>query len=457
MKKKSLINGFLLFAGLLAFLYLANFYTTNFVHDDPHHVPNPLLFLWLATILFFGKIAAGIIERLKKPTVLGELLIGLLLGNVALIGITFLEPIKTTPVINFLAQLGAVILYFQAGLASQLENIRKTWKQTIIIAILGLTFSFGLYYLILPYLFPGQQQIVYLFFAYALSPTGTGVAARVLQDMGKINHPDSQLVLSTGAIDNIISYIVLALFTGIATTGSVDSGYTIGILTKVLTLIAGIFIFCIFLLPKLTTFIASVYSGRALKFGLSFSIALMAAFLAQSTGISPIIGAFAAGLAINPLYFNSFKPSALLLNIEQIHRETKNEKSSPGIEHARDHDMEDMFTTPAFLLVTIFFVVSGMTVSLTEIANAQFLFSGALLLLIAIISKFAAVFVVRRSFKNILAAGLVPRVTTTLVFATVGKALGILPVNIYSMTIFMVMLTAFTAPLLIAAFAKNQN
>jgi Kef-type K+ transport system membrane component KefB len=98
-----------------------------------------------------------------------------------------------------------------------------------------------------------------------------------------------------------------------------------------------------------------------------------------------------------------------------------------------------------------------MTVSLTEIANAQFLFSGALLLLIAIISKFAAVFVVRRSFKNILAAGLVPRVTTTLVFATVGKALGILPVNIYSMTIFMVMLTAFTAPLLIAAFAKNQN
>jgi Kef-type K+ transport system membrane component KefB len=455
MKKKSLITGFILFAGLLAFLFVADYYTINFVHEDPHHVPNPLLFLWLAIILFFGKIAAGIIERLKKPTVLGELLVGLLLGNVAMIGITFLEPIKTTPVINFLAQLGAVILYFQAGLASQLDNVRKSWKQALSIALLGLGFSFTIYTLLLPFIFPEQSQLVYFFVAYALSPTGTGVAARVLQDIGKIQHSDAQLVLSTGAIDNIISYIVLAMFTAVISSGSINPAYSLSILGKVLVFIIGIFFFCIYLLPRLSQFIAQVYSGRALKFGFSFSIALCAAFLAQSIGISPIIGAFTAGLAINPKYFDFFKPAILANKAEQSAIKISKKEKKP--DSAQNKDLEEMYTTPAFLLVTIFFVVSGMAVNLREIANPLFLFYGIILLVAAVASKFFAVFVVRRDFKNILAAGLVPRVTTTLVFATVGKSLGLLPINIYSMIILTVILTAFASPILISNFANNTN
>ncbi|MDZ4284400.1 MAG: cation:proton antiporter, partial [Patescibacteria group bacterium] len=123
------------FGAIVTFVLVSS--SSAFASDEAHGVPGlGMMLLWVAAILFIAK-SASLVERIGQPAVLGELLAGIALGNAALVGITFFEPLKTDALMRFFAELGAVILLFQAGLESNLAKIATVGGRAFIVAVLG--------------------------------------------------------------------------------------------------------------------------------------------------------------------------------------------------------------------------------------------------------------------------------------------------------------------------------
>ncbi len=423
--------------------------------------PSSFIILWLAVILFYGKIS-GAIERLGQPSVLGELIMGGILGNIALLGIHFMQPVKTDPTIDFLMQLGTIILFFQAGLATDLRNIRSFFWKALGLAIIGLTLSVGIFYFTLPFFIKDIPPIVILYLALTLAPTGVGETARILQDLGKLKLKSSQLIISAGALDNIICFIIQAVLIAFIRDSTIHFTQT-GILTaEVLGLILAIILFGVLILPFAVKFLAGIYSERSLKFALTFGIALFAAYFAQSIGVSPVIGAFWAGVAINPNYFTFFKYSPLLTQIESMLSMKmllmkKTGESTKTIKQAEIQDLESMFTTPAFLLVSIFFVVTGMSIDLKMLISPQFLLAAIFFTLLAFGAKILAAFIIEKRVKSITGIGMSPKGVPTLVFAEIGRRIGILTPELVSLIVFIVMMTTLIAPIIMTRLFKKMK
>ena len=97
--------------------------------------------LSIAVILLFAKFSS-LVEKIGQPSVLGELVIGILLGNAALVGINVFEPIKSDIFIPFLAELGVIILLFQVGLESNIKQMQKVGLQAFLVAAVGVVVPF---------------------------------------------------------------------------------------------------------------------------------------------------------------------------------------------------------------------------------------------------------------------------------------------------------------------------
>ena len=127
-------------------------------------------FFWLGVILLLSRVAT-LIERFGQPAVLGELIVGIFLGNLVLLGWHGAEALKHAPVIHFLAQLGVVILLFQVGLESNIEEIRRVGPRVVVVSVLGVAVPFFLGYAVLPPIFlPEMTFKVGCFSVQCLAP-----------------------------------------------------------------------------------------------------------------------------------------------------------------------------------------------------------------------------------------------------------------------------------------------
>ena len=192
----------------------------------------PSTFVWIVLILLAAR-TASLVERIGQPAVLGELLVGVLLGNLALVGLNGLEPIKTNEIIKFLAELGVVILLFQVGLESNVQQMRRVGMRALSVALVGVMAPFLLgAYLVGPLLLPGLPSVAYLFIGAILTATSVGITARVFRDLGQLQTPEAQVVLGAAVIDDVIGLIILAVVSAIVSAGTVDLGAIVGITGK---------------------------------------------------------------------------------------------------------------------------------------------------------------------------------------------------------------------------------
>jgi len=144
-------------------------------------------FLWIAVILVAAKLAS-LVEKFGQPAVLGELVMGVILGNLVLVGLDVFEPIKQDSIIAFLAELGVVILLFQIGLESNIKQMKSVGLPAFLVAILGVVVPFILgAYVVGPWLLPDLTQNAYLFIGATLTATSVGITARVFKDLGKLH------------------------------------------------------------------------------------------------------------------------------------------------------------------------------------------------------------------------------------------------------------------------------
>jgi Kef-type K+ transport system membrane component KefB len=423
----------------------------------PHSVA--ATFLFMVVILLAAKFS-GVIERFGQSAVLGELIIGIILGNLALIGFPLLDPAKEDTIILFLAELGVVILLFQVGLESNIKDMLRVGGRAFAVAVVGVILPFFLATLFVgPWLLPGLSSNAYLFLGATLTATSVGITARVFRDLGKLQTPEARIVLGAAVIDDVLGLIILAVVSAIVTIGSISAETMGWIVIKAVLFLLGSILIGHVSAPKLGAGLAKIHAGTGMKFTLAICFCLLFAALAQLIGLAPIVGAFAAGLVLDPVHFRYFKDASVITDVKEALHEAEpqtGEHIARIIDRHAHRHIEDLIEPIGLFFVPIFFVMTGMAVRLETLFDLSVLLIALGVTAAAFAGKIAAGIVAGRVKKWIVGFGMVPRGEVGLIFATIGRGLGVISDEVYSIVIIMVILSTLLTPPILTILLKRQ-
>lgn len=400
----------------------------------------------LSVILIAAKIGAEICERyLKQPAVLGELLAGVLLSPFLFgSGIPFFEggalfPAPTESIgipvpapLFALAQMGAVILLFLAGLETDLKQFLKYATAATLVAIGGiiLPFAFGTYLTVAFGLADNFYDANALFVGSILTATSVGITARVLGDINKLDTPEGVTILGAAVVDDVLGILVLSIVIALGAaeaSGASINFREIGIIgLRAIGFWVGLMVVGILTAPLIERAL-NWFKTRGTVVALALALCFIASFLAEWAGLAMIIGAYAIGLSL------SSRPIAkeLIESIESIYH----------------------------LVVPIFFVVTGMMVNLNAVGGMPVF--AIVITLSAIAGKWIGCFfpAVGMGFNligaNRVGVGMIPRGEVALIVAQVGIAKGIIGEGIYGVCIIMTFVTTLFAPIILAPIFKR--
>ncbi len=400
------------------------------------HGLDPLVLLSVAIILVVAKVGGEIFERLHQPAVLGELIGGIIVGNLALIGFAWLEPLKTNEVIAALAEIGVILLLFEVGLESDLSQMLEVGWSALFVALAGITASFFLGWGVAAFFAPGTSTLAHVFIGATLCATSVGITARVLKDMNKLDAREARIILGAAIIDDVLCLIILALAVG--AINSVAAGASLGarefgiIAVKALAFFVGVIACGRYLVPRLFR-AAGKFKSRGVLLALAISFCFALAWAAAEVGLAPIIGAFAAGLVLEESNFDYFP-------------------------NQDKYDLQQLLAPVTALLVPVFFVMVGARVDLRSFARPESIGLMLALTLAAILGKQAcALGIVERGINRLsIGFGMIPRGEVELIFAGIGAALvlpntqgmmePVIDATTFSAIVGMVIITTFVAP-----------
>lgn len=337
--------------------------------------------------------AGGLVAAtLGQPRVLGELAAGLLAGSLPLFGVHGLEFLKTDPSVDAVSRVAVIVLMFQAGLGSTVGEMKKLGAPALLIAVCGVCGSFVAVWIVSHLLLPSATGFVQIFVAASLTATSVGITARVLGELGRARSSTAQVILAAAVFDDVIALVVLAVMTG--------SGSAPLVLAKASAFLVGGLGIGTFVSPRLLSLasrsMAIVLLGSALAFCFAMS------WLASLFGLAPIVGAFAAGLAVEEWHYRDF-----------INR--------------RERTLDDLLAPLASWLVPVFFVVIGIRTDLSGLAHPAVLVLALALTTAAVAGKWlcavGAAAARARVDRAAVALGMIPRGEVTLIFANLGAAM----------------------------------
>ncbi|MBI5886864.1 MAG: cation:proton antiporter [Deltaproteobacteria bacterium] len=420
----------------------------------------PLIFLWIAIILMLAKVSS-LVERLGQPAVLGELLIGVACGSLYLVGIDFFDPIKSSPIIHFMAELGVVILLFQIGIESSVKTMMKVGVPSFLVACVGVILPLCAIYFLGPLIVPGLSSTAYLFLGATMTATSVGITARVLQDLNQSNCPEARIIIGAAVIDDVLGLIILAVVSAIVTRGTVDVGTVSVIVIKAVVFLGGGVLLGTWLAPRLSRFFSAIHTGIGMKFAVVISFGLVFAYLAALVGLAPIVGAFTAGLILTPVYFNQFSEPPFIDDLRKAVKEVNGSvvgKIEQVIEtHSHKH-IEEFTSHLGHFFLPIFFVLTGMQVKIAALYDMKVLVMSLLILVIAIITKVVAGLAAGRGVSKLtVGVGMIPRGEVGLIFANMGKAMGVMDDTVFSAIVVVIMLTTLITPPMLAAVFKRAD
>jgi len=374
-------------------------------------------FLQLAAILALTKIAAEFCERvLKQPAVIGELIIGCLIGPSVL---RWIAP--TDPAIATIAGIGAVLLLFEVGLECDLSDLLKVGWVSALVAVIGMVLPFvGGYFASLAL---GLKGLPPIFIGAALTATSIGVTARVLKDLNLLQSKEARIILGAAIMDDVLGLIVLAVVTALAESGVISIGAVASITGVALAFLVGAIVVGAWLSPHILR-AAHKMHAPATEAAAALVLCFALAGLADIARLAPIIGAFAAGL--------------ILARTEQkVHFEEKIKAVS------------DLF-------VPFFFVFVGSQLDLALLNPAtpdgqQTWKIGLVLAGIAVVGKMLCGFLAPSKGINrfLIGSGMVPRGEVGLVFAAVGLQKGILSAPLFGAILLVVICADVLTPVLL--------
>jgi Kef-type K+ transport system membrane component KefB len=396
-------------------------------HIDPiGHVA-----LALVVILAVAKLGGHLAVRLGQPAVLGELVGGVLVGNLSLLGFSGLESFKTDASIDMLSRIGVLILLFEVGLESTVGQMLRVGASALLVATLGVAVPFALGWGVGAWLLPEQGSYVHAFLGATLTATSVGITARVLKDLDRSQSNEARIVLGAAVIDDVLGLVILAVVTGVITAadrgGSLQAGSIVLILAKAAGFLVGALVLGVLVSRRLFS-LASKLRARGVLLATGLSLCFLLSWLSGVIGLAPIVGAFAAGLILEDVHYRDF-----------VNR--------------GEHGLEELIHPISSFLVPIFFVVMGMRTDLESFLEPGVLGLAAALTVVAIAGKQVCGFGVLGKGIDRLTVGLgmIPRGEVGLIFANIGLTLSVGGQRIineatFSAVIVMVIVTTMVAP-----------
>lgn len=389
--------------------------------------------LALIVVLLAAKLGGDLFERFHQPAVLGELILGMVIGNLHLLGFHGFEAFKHDITLEILAEIGVIILLFEVGLENTVKDMMKVGVASFMVATFGVIAPFFLGWGVGVVFLPHEGMLVHIFLGATLTATSVGITARVLKDLGKIDTREARIILGAAVIDDILGLVILAIVTGVisaAAAGSNDgisSAHILWIIAKAVLFILGAVVVGKLILPA--------YFKAAFRLkgkGVFLSFALMVCFglsyVAGEIGLAPIVGAFAAGLILEDIHYKDFRD-------------------------AGEHDIHDLIEPIATFLVPIFFVSMGMKVELITFTHVEILGFAAILTLAAIIGKQVCGLAIfeKGVHRLTIGLGMIPRGEVGLIFAGIGAKLvldgeAVISTATYSAVVIMVIVTTLVTP-----------
>jgi Kef-type K+ transport system membrane component KefB len=406
--------------------------------------------LWLALILMSARLFAPLAERIGFPAVLGELLLGVLLGNLSLFGVGLFDTIAKDPIIAFIAELGVIVLLLQIGLETRLADLVQVGGRATAVGVVGIAVPFALgAFVVGPLLLPGLSQNAYLFLGATLAATSVGITGRVFRDLGRLGTPAARIVLGAAVIDDVLGLVILAVVSSLVQVGSVSVGEVSWIIAKAVLFLGGSIWIGRMIAPHSSRWLARLDAGPSMLFAQVLATGLALAWLAHAVGLAPIIGAFAAGLLFEPLFLKDFERPQIVRDIEPLlpaDQPTLAERLRPILLRHAGHQHEHMIEPIGYFFVPVFFVLTGMQVDLRTLADPQIVAVALGITAAAVAGKLAAGALARSAGGWVVGWGMVPRGEVGLIFAMVGKQLGVMDEAMFSVIVIMVILTTLITP-----------
>ncbi len=418
--------------------------------------------LWLALILMSARLFAPLAQRIGFPAVLGELLLGVALGSMPLLGITLFTTIAQDPIVAFIAELGVIVLLLQIGLETQLKDMVAVGPRAFGVGVVGIVMPFILgAWVVGPWLLPGKDVNAYLFLGATLSATSVGITGRVFRDLGKLDSPAARIVLGAAVIDDVLGLVILAVVSSLVSIGTVSAGAVGLILAKAVLFLGGSIGIGRFIAPWTSRSLARLDAGPSMLFAQVLATALALAWLAHVMGLAPIIGAFAAGLLFEPVFLRDFERPALVREIEPLLPAGEPElveRLRPILLKHTGHQHEHMIEPIGYFFVPVFFVLTGMQVDLRTLADPSILAIGLGVTAAAIVGKlFAGLAAGREAGAWLVGWGMVPRGEVGLIFAMTGRQLGVMSEAMFSVIVIMVIFTTLITPPVLTVLLRRAQ
>ncbi len=395
----------------------------------------PVLFA-LVLVLLGARLGGALFERLGQPSVLGEVLAGVVIGNLGLFGWHAMDGLRHLPALEVLAQIGILFLLFDVGLSCEMGKLLAVGRSALLVASLGVAATIGLGWAASAWLLPNLPSLAHGFLAATLCATSIGITARVLSDLGHAGSREGRIVLGAAVVDDVIGLVVL----GVATAASARAESGAALDPGALGLLAG----------KAIAFLAvAIVAGRWIArraFGLgtrlpgtgvlltlALTFCFAVAWLAGVTGLAPIVGAFCAGLVLEEAHYGG------LVERDPARR-----------------DVRSLLEPLRGFLAPIFFVLIGTRIDLATFDPGAALGLSLALTAVVVVSRLGCAAGVLEPGADRLTVGLgmLPRGEVSLIFAGVGATLTVRgqrvldPARFSAIVVVVTLTTLLTPPLL---------
>jgi Kef-type K+ transport system membrane component KefB len=375
----------------------------------------------LGILLFAAKLMAELFHRIKLPVVLGELLAGIIVGPFAIGGLPLFngEPLVILDeTVRHIGEIAAVVILFVAGLHITPREFLRGGAASFTVGSIGVIVPFFVgYYVFVAF---GLEALQSMLVATALTATSIAISIQVLTELGRMHSKEARLILGAAIVDDILAIAALSVVTTMVQTGNVapDIFEISFLILKILGIFAALLVGAAFIMPKILH-VEKLKSKGSIE-GIATASFFAAAGIAAFVGLSPIVGAFAVGMAV--------ASSRVIKQIEQYVEKLE------------------------IIFAPLFFAIIGAQVDLRGV-NLEVLVLSGVIIAVAIGTKLvgcgvpAMLFLKNRNKSMKVGIGMVSRGEVGLIVAGVGASAGVLSSNIYTTVIIMVAVTTIITPI----------
>lgn len=413
----------------------------------------PAIYLWFTLAIMMSR-GLAVVKKFGLPIVTSEILAGIVLGNLHFFGIYTFTGMENNEIVRFLAEIGAMILMFEIGLETQLEDITAKLASGLKIALFGTVLTFIGGYFVIDFFYPESSNGSKILLGLISAATATGISGKVFKDLKILNSVEVKTVLTASLIDEVLSILCFAVLSGVLISGNINLNQLMISAAKT----TGFFLLSIILGPRLTPILTKysikIHAGISMKIGILFMICTFYTWLAAELGLAPVIGAFIAGLIINPEYFKNFSQAKFLRDFKSIASHTSDENARNQIIKTvtlyEIRSLDELIKPLSNIFVPFFFTYIGLIFHLDDLLNISVVLVALALITVTLLGRIISGFSEHsRLNKLIIGLGMTPIGEAGLIFTITGSQLGLISDELISSIVLALVSITILAPIML--------